>query len=74
MKRLSITLIVCLLATTAFAQSSKQSSKEKLEKEIELLDKKLKENENKSSSAQKSLKLASRKVSASKKLVEESNK
>lgn len=74
MKRLTIILIVGLLATTAFAQSSKQSSKEKLEKEIELLDKRLKENEKKSSSAQKSLKLASRKVSASKKLVEESNK
>lgn len=74
MKRLTIILIVGLLATTAYAQSSKQSSKEKLEKEIELLDKRLKENEKKSSSAQKSLKLASRKVSASKKLVEESNK
>ena len=74
MKRLAIILIVGLLATTAYAQSSKQSSKEKLEKEIELLDKRLKENEKKSSSAQKSLKLASRKVSASKKLVEESNK
>ena len=74
MKRLTIILIVGLLATTSFAQSSKQSSKEKLEKEIELLDKRLKENEKKSSSAQKSLKLASRKVSASKKLVEESNK
>lgn len=74
MKRLAIILIVGLLATTAYAQSSKQSSREKLEKEIELLDKRLKENEKKSSSAQKSLKLASRKVSASKKLVEESNK
>ena len=74
MKRLTIILIVGLLATTAYAQSSKQSSREKLEKEIELLDKRLKENEKKSSSAQKSLKLASRKVSASKKLVEESNK
>lgn len=74
MKRLTIILIVGFLATTAYAQSSKQSSKEKLEKEIELLDKRLKENEKKSSSAQKSLKLASRKVSASKKLVEESNK
>ena len=74
MKRLAIILIVGLLATTAYAQSSKQSSREKLEKEIELLDKRLKENEKKSSSAQKSLKLASKKVSASKKLVEESNK
>lgn len=74
MKRLSLILFCILLALTGSAQSSKQASKDKLEKEIAILDKRLKENEKKSSSALSSLKLARKKVSSGKKLVEESNR
>lgn len=75
MKRLTAMLLSCLLAITAIAQSSSQESKKaKLEKEIAILNKQLKENEKKSSSALNSLSLIRKKVSSSKKLVEENQK
>lgn len=75
MKRLTAILLSCLLAITAIAQSSSQQSKKaKLEKEIAILNKQLKENEKKSSSALNSLSLVRKKVSSSKKLVEENQK
>lgn len=75
MKRLTAMLLSCLLAITAIAQSSSQESKKaKLEKEIAILNKQLKENEKKSSSALNSLSLVRKKVSSSKKLVEENQK
>ncbi len=75
MKRLTAILLSCLLAFTAVAQSSSQQSKKaKLEKEIAILNKQLKENEKKSSSALNSLSLVRKKVSSSKKLVEENTK
>lgn len=75
MKRLTAILLSCLLAITAIAQSSSQESKKaKLEKEIAILNKQLKENEKKSSNALNSLSLVRKKVSSSKKLVEENQK
>lgn len=62
------------MAFTAAAQASQESQKAKLEKEIAILNKQLKENEKKSSSALSSLSLVRKKVSSSKKLVEESRK
>lgn len=74
MRRLILISAFCLLTVTGAAQSATQSQKAKLEKEIELLDRQLKENEKKSSSALNSLSLTRKKVSSSRKLVEESNR
>lgn len=74
MKRLTAILLCCLLAFTATAQSAQESKKANLEKEIAILNKQLKENEKKSSSALNSLSLVRKKVSTSKKLVDESRK
>lgn len=74
MKRGLLILIMSLLAVAGNAQNSRQSVRDKLEKEIAILDKQLKENEKKSSSALNSLSLTRKKVSSRKKLVEESNK
>lgn len=74
MKRGLLILILSLLAVAGNAQNSRQSVRDKLEKEIAILDKQLKENEKKSSSALNSLSLTRKKVSSRKKLVEESDK
>lgn len=74
MKRPAAIMMLCLLCFAAGAQSSKQASKAKLEQEIAILDKQLKENEKKSSSALNSLNLARKKVSTSKRLVDASNR
>ena len=74
MRRLVAILLCCLLAFSAVAQNSQESKKNKLEKEIAILNKQLKENEKKSSNALNSLSLVRKKVSSSKKLVDESKK
>lgn len=74
MKRLVLISLFCLLTVSGAAQSSSQSKKAKLEKEIEILNRQLKDNEKKSSNALNSLSLTRKKVSNSKKLVEESNR
>lgn len=74
MKRFLLIAILLLVPLALGAQKSNQSKKAKLEKEIAILDKQLKDNASKSASALSSLTLAQKKVSAGQKLVEESNK
>ena len=74
MKRFLLILTVFLLPLSVAAQTSGQSKKARLEKEIAILDKQLKDNAKKSSSALSTLTLARKKVSSGKKLVEESDR
>ncbi len=74
MKRLILILTLFSLPLFLGAQNSDQSKKARLEKEIAILDKQLKDNAKKSSSALSTLTLAHKKVSNGKKLVEESNR
>lgn len=74
MKRCLLILILSVLPFSLTAQNSGKTKIERLEKEIAILDKQLKDNAKKSSSALNSLTLARKKVSSGKKLVEESNR
>ena len=77
MKRLLVILMICLLGAGSLpAQnaSAQKDRKAKLEREIEILNKQLKDNAKKSSSALTKLTLARKKVSARKELVAESDK
>lgn len=74
MKRLLLILTLTVLPLCLGAQNSGQSKKARLEKEIAILDKQLKDNAKKSSSALSTLSLAHKKVSNGKKLVEESTR
>ena len=66
---------ILLCALPAMSQTANQKSKKaKLEREIAILDKQLKENSSKSSSALTSLKLTRKKISSRKQLVAESEK
>lgn len=76
MKKFVLIIAAILLCTLpAMSQTANQKSKKaKLEREIAILDKQLKENSSKSSSALTSLKLTRKKISSRKQLVAESEK
>ena len=76
MKKFILIIAAILLCTLpAMSQTANQKSKKaKLEREIAILDKQLKENSSKSSSALTSLKLTRKKISSRKQLVAESEK
>lgn len=76
MKKFILIIAAILLCTLpAMSQTASQKSKKaKLEREIAILDKQLKENSSKSSSALTSLKLTRKKISSRKQLVAESEK
>ncbi len=76
MKKFVLIIAAILLCTLpAMSQTATQKSKKaKLEREIAILDKQLKENSSKSSSALTSLKLTRKKISSRKQLVAESEK
>ena len=76
MKKFILIIAAILLCTLpAMSQTATQKSKKaKLEREIAILDKQLKENSSKSSSALTSLKLTRKKISSRKQLVAESEK
>lgn len=73
---ISCMLAMLLAVCTATAQdtSKQQKKKDKLEQEIALINRQLKDNEKRSKSAQKDLNLVRRKVSARRELVKESQK
>lgn len=76
MKKFNLIIAAILLCTLpAMSQTASQKSKKaKLEREIAILDKQLKENSSKSNSALTSLKLTRKKISSRKQLVAESEK
>lgn len=73
---ITVLLFSLLAGTVTFAQdtSKQQQKKDKLEKEIELLNRQLKENAKKSKNALNDLSVVRKKVSVRKKLVNESQK
>lgn len=76
MRKAALIIAAILLCTLPAASqtASQKSKKAKLEREIAILDKQLKENSSKSSSALTSLKLTRKKISSRKQLVAESEK
>lgn len=71
---LCIVALICAIAPTLAAQTAAQKSKKaKLEREIAILDKQLKENSAKTGNALTSLKLTRKKISSRKQLVAESD-
>lgn len=70
--RLFISLLLCLLSLTAPGQNRNSGKKAKLEKEIAILEKQLKENARKNDSALSSLSLVRKQVSNRKRLLSES--
>lgn len=73
-KALLISILAVAVVLPAAAQQDNSSRKEKLEKEIEILDRQIKETSKKSSNALTSLTLVRRKVASRKKLVAESDR
>lgn len=75
MKRLSVILsLLLMLAPSLASAQSTDAKREKLRKEIEMLDRQLKDNRQRSASALSTLNLTRKKVSSRKKLVASSDK
>lgn len=76
LKFISSLLVFCLLSSAAFSQNTKkqEAKKARLEKEIAVLDRQLKENKEKSSNALTQLKLLQNKIVIRKELLDQSNR